>query len=543
MEQIEGNGLFYRLKSEERTNFVMSEYFYSVLPKDYIDYTRLDNGSVYIDKIVKRKDRMTIGIFDTNKKRLRLPLISKQFCMYLNYSSFLQYHFILCYVTIINNEIYITKEIGNIQDRKHDFECFSKVYSNTNINIEIENTYSESFLQNDEVKDQRMLYTFNIDPKGSLDFDDAISIDSNLGIIYIHIVDIDYHLKQLSKENVEKRAFEIGQTLYLSEGNVNLFPKEYCDYKFSLVKEEERPVLTLEYHVETDSYRLYRSIIIIKKKYDYESAQEALEKGDDVLVYLDKVIQKPRWIYSSFQLPQRKLFIKNGELERIEFHTSNRVNKIIEALMIMTNRKVTEHLEGIIPERYHKESNKDILIDTDNPIDIIEKLKAYKLAKYSNVDSGHYALKIPLYTHFTSPIRRSFDIIIHHILTGSRYSSRTLTLLVEHINDRCDENTRIVDCYEKCKLLSYFEKNTEHLMILSSITKNGINVYLPESGYYDFIHISKIMKGVRWNYSLDEKLVGTNGSILKKGTECFVSICSINWFELAVNEYIIREFL
>lgn len=546
IDQIEPNGIFYRLKSEEKTNFVKNDLYFSILPKDSVEFTKLPNGDVHIDRIVEHVSKLTLGIFDTLKKRLRLPLDNKQFNISYEYTTKLKCRYLFCYVSIEKTDIKIVEEIGDVKKRQLDFEICSRLYRTIMIenDISCEST-DDSMYSIETVKDQRELFTFNIDPKDSLDFDDAISVDIKNGIIYVHIVDINTHLKN---SNIEKSAFELGQTLYLVEGNIDLFPKNLCEDVFSLVENQERPVITLEYHLDNKDYKLYRSRIIVKKRYDYESAEEALGKGEEVFVFLDKVIQKPDWIYSSFEIPKRKLILSNSEIERIEFGMSNRMNKIIEALMIMTNRKVTEHLDGIIPERYHGCGSSIEKLDLsdikpENSYIIIEELKRYKLAKYSDTESGHYALEIPLYTHFTSPIRRSFDILIHKIMGGSRYTNRNLTNLIDHMNERQLFSKRLVEFYERCKLMSYLEKtNRSYLMTITKITKHGINIYLADVGYYDFIHISRIAANVRWLYR-EEKLVGTNGIILEKDKQCLIYINSINWFLLTVEEYSIGEFL
>ncbi len=544
--QIEENGIFYRLASDKKTIFIKNELYFSILPKDYIEYTKLPSGEIHIDKIVEHQRKLTLGIFDKIQKRLRLPIQSKIYNTYIDYVGKQTGRYLFCYISIEKAEILIKEEICEIKNRKYDFDICSKLYRNIMIeNDLIYKTIEEQYILKsmysvDAIKDQRNLFTFNIDPKESLDFDDAISIDIEKGIIYIHIVDINTHLK--NNQQLEKGAFELGQTLYLLEGNIDLFPKAYSENLFSLLENQERPVITLEYKVDSKEYKIYRSQIVVKKRYNYETAEEALEKGEDVLVFLDKVIQKPEWIYSSFEIPKRKLIITNSEIERIEFGHSNRINKIIEALMILTNRKVTEHLNGIIPERYHEKST-EIEINTDNGYTIIEELKKYKLAKYSEKDSGHYALNVPLYTHFTSPIRRGFDILVHKILGGSTYTNTDLSVLLEHMNERKQYIKKIVDFYERCKLLSYFDKmKRPYIMIITKITRHGINIYIPDVGYYDFIHISKILEKVRWIYT-EDKLVDSDGKVLEKDKKCLVTIDSINWFEMAVDRYKISEFL
>jgi len=564
MDTIESNGLFYKLSSDTRTDFVKNEMYYKVLPGDTITYNKLDNGQVIIEGIVSRASRVTIGILDTKLRLLRLPLESKIFKTQTSYIFNVPIKICLCLVLIDNKQINIIKEYGSITDRKNDLEMCQEVYRNivdddfyriyNNLQSSIKHT--KPFYSLDHVVDNTHLHTFNIDPTHSLDFDDAISIDLENKRLYIHIVDIHTNLLYT---DFEYNAMALGSTLYLPEANLNLFHPDYSENHFSLLQGQSRPVITLEIKLDSSgdgiSYRIYKDTIIIKQRYDYYTALKALEDGEKHLVFLDKLLENPKWIYSKLDVPKRTISIFNNSIASIEITNQNRINKIVESLMIATNRIVTTHLINIAPERFHESSDINSIPILDS-LSTIEVLKKYKLAKYSTSEKGHFALNIPHYTHFTSPIRRAFDILIHNILSGIIYGEQQLKEMIRYINSRDRLNTKIADFYERCKLLSYFSVNKgPYNFKVSNVSRAGIHIFIDSIMYSEFVHISKIIPNVRWTFvegtnitdstesttNSSNKLIGIgNGGeniVIQKLTSGTVTFNTINWLDLCVDTF------
>jgi ribonuclease R len=549
MDKIISNGLFYKLANDIKTNFINNDLYYLVLPDDTVNYTRLPNNDVLIESIISRTPRTTIGIFDTDNRMLRLPLESKIYTNIINYTSNFSNKIILCLVYITKDSICIIKEYGDIEDRGNDLELCKETYEKYDMYNEglytILNKSAllvEPFYSKPDKVSLTHLDTFNIDPTNSLDFDDAISIDIADRIIYVHIVDINNHLKHY--EEHEEKAFRLGSTLYLDEGILNIFNDCLANNIFSLVRGEDRPVITVEIHIDTQGdiikHDIYSSVISIKTRYDYESANIALRNGNPQLVFLDNLLKSPKWKYSKLDIARRVMKLNNGSIEHIELYNTNRVNKIIEAVMVMTNRLVTEDLIGIVPERYHPISNGiNISEESVSGLEAFELLKKYKLAKYTTVEKGHFALDIPHYTHFTSPIRRSVDILVHKILGGTLYNNEQLERVLEHLNRRDILNTKIVNLYEILKLFSYFEtKKPEYSFTITNIVKHGIHIYIQEIAYHEFIHISKILPNVRWKY-IDGELV-SDFRKLKKGDVGNIQFKTINWFKMSIDRSVIR---
>ena len=560
MDTIELNGLFYKLSKDTKTDFIKNELYYKVLPGDVVRYNKLENGQVLIEKVLERVCRLTIGILDTRLRLLRLPIESKIFKTQINYISALSNIPCLCLVLINNTEYTILREYGSIKERKYDLEVCQETYRDINpgfndlyTNLINSIKLTHPFYSNN-VQSNIHLHTFNIDPTHSKDFDDAISIDIKNNLLYIHIVDININLLY---NNFEKQALALGSTLYLPEGNLNIIPDECSETHFSLLEGQMRNVITLEIQLDSSGdgvdYRIYRDTIIIKHRYDYSTAQSALEDGEKYLVFLDKLLQNPKWIYSKLNIPKKTIRISNGFISDIEITHQNRINKIVESLMIMTNRTITTHLIHVAPERFHERSNINNvpILWIDDPLLNLELLRKYKTAKYSNSDTGHFALDIPHYTHFTSPIRRSFDILIHNILSGVIYGELELNAMLKHINHRETLNNKLVDFYDRCKMLSYFSSNkVPYNFRVSRVSRAGIHIFIEKLIYTEFIHISKIIPNIRWtfvedtvngnrlvcvskdnNYNKDKEIVIEK---LSSGTVIFNTI---NWLDLCIDTF------
>jgi exoribonuclease R len=193
-------------------------------------------------------------------------------------------------------------------------------------------------------------------------------------------------------------------------------------------------------------------------------------------------------------------------VEAIHTHTTTDTNILIEHLMVQTNRIVTEFID--IPQRHHPESRCSD-IDATSLLDVIHLLKQYKRAIYSDGETGHFGLKLSTYTHFTSPIRRQFDCIIHNMLAGYKSHPELLQQTLEYLNTREREIDGMNRLYNTWKMGSYLEAEKNRGLILRtanviSVSRAGITYYIPELFIEGFIHVSNILSGVRWTFMSEE---------------------------------------
>ncbi len=541
-------GLFLGLKSKpnERINFEENYYYFQTLPNDIIQYSINEKNKVVINKIIKRNSFYTIGIVKSienhkhfNKFYIYTPLLSNNYRLVLKYGY--QKYEVGDRIILFFEENLKIKELNkfkNIEDRKLDksilFTIYSKFKNENNLEnddlVLISKTPNCYYTKNDII-DLTHLNTFNIDPTFSKDFDDAISVDLENNKIYIHIVDIN----QLNiNSDIDKKAAHLGFTLYLSEGNYNMLNSSLSENKFSLLKNEIRQVITVEmsYSPETIdkneedknlpkilNYEIYKSLIKIKERFDYESVEkkDVLENRSDIRFLFDLTSK----IYKKYiNLPVAKLIINNlGKIERFELEDNSSISHImIEMLMVFTNKLITQHLNQFLktPERYH-DRTENLNIDDFKQMNVERQLieiNNLRTAYYDTQKSSHFALQLKNYCHFTSPIRRYFDIVVHRLLAGYNYNN--LDNLIEHLNNREVFQEKIVNLYENWKLIDYFidHPTKEFEAKIIKVTKNGIKFYIKDLAYCGFVQSKNILKNIYWKFDPDEnKLKGNNYEI------------------------------
>lgn len=224
-------------------------------------------------------------------------------------------------------------------------------------------------------------------------------------------------------------------------------------------------------------------------------------------------------------IPHIKMDINHetGKLTNYLFETNQDIaHKIIETLMILTNITISRHIPNIIPQRYHCKIKSEFIIEKyfDNEIiNAIFSIKQYRPAIYDSSNEGHFGLGVSSYTHFTSPIRRYFDVIIHRLLSGVEYEN--LDIILEHINKREVYIEKIIKLYEKLKILSFLESQLEKIWKGYIVKKkSGGYIVLLEDLLYEIFVFDK-------NYNLLEKDIVN------------VKINSIKWQQLDVKAIIV----
>jgi exoribonuclease R len=419
-------------------------------------------------------------------------------------------------ILVTNVDVKIIKNYGSVHDRSKDFQIINDLntasFEKFGVLMEGGATEPAEPLYTQPYRDLTHLNTFNIDPVESKDFDDAISIDNN--IIYVSIVDINHYIKHNSPEDLQGR--EGAFTLYLAEGNFNIIPAEAAEEKYSLVFGEKRRTITVEIHLDDEfkvkHYEIYPASIIIKNRYNYENAPD--------MPYLAAVAASMKRHH--LNIPQLKLIVdsSSGTLVDTMLATNTDINhRIIETLMVMTNIIVSEHLQkccplySAIPQRFHsklKELPEEPLV-SDEIVASFLAIKSFALASYEADKSGHFGLGINSYTHFTSPIRRYFDVIIHRMLAGWIYDRDSLEYLLHYINGRERLIENLQRLYKSWKLNDVIKSSDIWTIHVTKVMPAGIYFLNKERMIDGFIHVSKIGSGIMWSYagsSNTGKLVG-----------------------------------
>ncbi len=392
--------------------------------------------------------------------------------------------------------------------------------------------------------DYRAKTVFTIDPDDAKDFDDALSIEKlengNFSV-GIHIADVSNYV--LPKSNIDKQAALRGNSVYFVGKVIPMLPEKLSNNICSLVPGEDR--LTYSVIVELSSrgkvidYKISKTVINSKRRFTYDEAQQIIESGEgdfsEEMLELNKlaqVLRKKRMREGSieFHTPEVKFTLgENGKPLKIFVKELKESNMLVEEFMLLANQLVARHINFPVSEdhrpfiyRVHDLPDKDKLLEFSKFVKtlgysfdpnqtarsnqfqhliesakgkeeeaLINELAIRSMAKavYSVNNIGHYGLGFKYYTHFTSPIRRYADLMVHRLIFHyntkngvSKYNLKMLDDISEHISV-CERNS------VEAERLSVKLKQTEYLKdhlgeefhaIISGITHFGIFVKISD---------------------------------------------------------------
>ncbi len=394
-------------------------------------------------------------------------------------------------------------------------------------------------------EDFRDLFTVTIDGRDSKDFDDAISIekDGDNYILYVHIADVAHYVKKGTA--IDDDAYERGNSTYLFNIVIPMLPKALSNGICSLNPNEDRLAITCKMKIDPRGRVIendfYESIINSNYRLVYDDVNAYLDDGDEE-VYDDNYLKE---VLTNFNELRKILAAKREKRGSIDFNFSesqidisedgkvlnisnlNRGsgNKLIEEFMLVANETVAslfaymdfpflyrvhdkpseEKIEGfksalavmgytLKGSSLHPKDFQQILKDVEGKDEesIINMLmlRTMQKAKYSKDRGIHFGLSTEYYTHFTSPIRRYPDLIVHRLV--KKYINNKLTSIsqaslekaldknAEHLSmteRRSEDTERDVEDMLKCKYMKRFIGDDFYGNI-SSITDFGIFVKL-----------------------------------------------------------------
>ena len=346
-------------------------------------------------------------------------------------------------------------------------------------------------------EDFRDVFTCTIDPKDAKDFDDALSIQKKgkNWEVGVHIADVSHYVKEGSV--IDKEAVKRATSVYLVDRTIPMLPERLCNFICSLRPDEEKlcysVIFVLDEEANVKDYHIAHTVIKSNRRYAYEEVQEILmgKDGDyaDELRILDKLAKKlreRRFKGGAVKFDREELHFdidEAGKPVRAYFKKSNDATQLIEEFMLLANRTVAESVGKVkkgtkgktLPYRIHDQPDPTQLealrefvvkfgykMKTAGTKGAISKslnalmdgcqgkkeqklietvaLRAMMKAKYSTHNIGHYGLAFEYYTHFTSPIRRYPDTMVHRLLTKYQDGARSANQekyeeLCEHCSD------------------------------------------------------------------------------------------------------------
>ena len=359
------------------------------------------------------------------------------------------------------------------------------------------------------------LYTFTIDPTSSKDFDDAISIEfkENVYTLGIHIADVTHYIKKDSE--LDKHAQLKMNTVYLNGDTTHMLPTLLSNNLCSLVPNQDRNAVTVmtKFDIKGNllEYQIFRSKINSKKRYTYDEVRQQLNGNVEMDVHIKNlysfIVTKFPHVLEHYSLPIVDIKLDESKTPiDVELENYDMSHIMIEKCMILANEIVAEDLAAKghnFPYRCHPSPSSDqeekylnLATLSHNPMyQEIIKIKSFKNAFYSPNNISHYGLSSSKYCHFTSPIRRYIDIVVHRILLDEA------TYTDEELDEICSKSNELegnafraeIELQEMQKeyLITNSDRETEPVIVMD-VTKFGISVELTNYLTERRIHISNL---------------------------------------------------
>ncbi|WP_459685017.1 ribonuclease R [Viscerimonas tarda] len=448
-------------------------------------------------------------------------------------------------------------------------------------NVEAEADKISDVIGKEEIakrEDFRQTVTFTIDPRDAKDFDDALSLkklDDGLWEVGVHIADVTHYVKKGGIIDVE--AEDRATSIYLVDRTIPMLPERLSNGLCSLRPNEEKlcfsAIFVMDDNAEVKKYRIGRTVIKSDRRFTYEEAQQIIETGEgdfkNEVLKLDQLAKKlrtKRFEHGSIAFEREEVRFEideNGKPISVYVKESKDSNKLVEEFMLLANKTVAESVGKVARNkkakafvyRVHDLPNPDKMenlsqfirlfgykIKTtgskttvsqsinsllnnvhDKPEEALIStiaIRAMAKAVYTTSNIGHYGLAFEYYTHFTSPIRRYPDMMVHRLL--ARYMEGERSVNKDELENECKHSSDMEQLAANAERASIKYKQVEFMSdkigrtfaaVISGITEWGLYAEITETNCEGMVPMRELDDDF---YEFDEKNYCLRGRRTKK---------------------------
>jgi len=394
--------------------------------------------------------------------------------------------------------------------------------------------------------DMRKVTTFTVDPRDAKDFDDALSLrklSDGLWEVGVHIADVTHYVRPDSI--IEQEGRERATSVYLVDRTIPMLPEHLSNGICSLRPNEDKLTYSVIFKIndkaEIQHYEIAKTVTCSDRRFTYEEAQAVIETGEgdykEEILTLDRLaksLRQKRFENGAIAFDRVEVRFEIDEAGKptsVFFKEQKDANKMIEEFMLLANKTVATHIgrpgrgqkAKTFVYRIHDVPNPDKLnnfavfikrfgynlktsgkqtaisssinhlldeVQGKKEQNLIETLAIRSMAKaiYSTANMGHYGLAFEFYTHFTSPIRRYPDMMVHRLL--EKYATGGRSVSASEYEEYCQHSSDMEQLASNAERASIKYKQVEFMSdklgqvfdgVISGVTEWGIYVELVEN--------------------------------------------------------------